>query len=89
MDGLALLPIEVIVKYAYVKCNPVLYQNHYKSSAGHDNLHKLVLVGMEGTGKSEIILRFTDNSFNDYEYIPTIGVDFRFRSILIAMEGCK
>lgn len=42
----------------------------------------MVLIGDSGVGKSCLLLRFADDSFNE-SYITTIGVDFRFRTVEI------
>ena len=39
-------------------------------------------------GKSNIMLRFTDNAFND-SYVSTIGVDFRIKNIIINDTNIK
>jgi len=39
-----------------------------------------VIVGDSGTGKSCLLLRFTDDNYSDV-YISTIGVDFKFRTL--------
>ena len=45
-----------------------------------DHIFKLLLVGDAGVGKSSILLRFTDDNFE--EHVPsTIGVDFKVKSI--------
>eukprot|EP01083_Nonionella_stella_P014292 40175_1 len=49
---------------------------------GYDYLFKIVIIGDESTGKSCLLLRFTDDMF-DTEYVATIGVDFRFKTITI------
>jgi len=47
---------------------------------------KLLLIGDSGTGKSSLLLRFTDDSFStDDEIGATIGVDFRVK--LFKSEG--
>ena len=38
------------------------------------------MVGDSAVGKSSLLLRFADNEFNE-NYMITIGVDFRFKSI--------
>ena len=45
-----------------------------------DAFLKVVIVGQSGVGKSSIMLRFTDDKFNE-TYVNTIGVDFRFRTL--------
>lgn len=46
----------------------------------YDYLFKLLLVGNSSVGKSSILLRFSDNVFND-DFQPTIGVDFKIRTL--------
>ena len=44
----------------------------------YDYLFKIVLVGNSSVGKSSLLRRFTDDSFQE-TYLATIGVDFRFK----------
>ena len=44
-----------------------------------DYLFKVVIVGDSGVGKSNILLRFTDNNFS-FSFHPTIGVDFKIKT---------
>ena len=46
----------------------------------YDYLFKILLVGDSGVGKSSILLRYTDDEYKP-EYISTIGVDFKIRSL--------
>lgn len=48
----------------------------------YDNLYKFVMVGNSAVGKSSLLLRYADDEFNE-NYMITIGVDFRFKSINI------
>ena len=48
----------------------------------YDFLYKLVIVGDTGVGKSSLLLRFADNQFYE-NYLATIGVDFRFKTMNI------
>ena len=52
----------------------------------HDYLFKLLLIGDSGTGKSCLIMRFADDSFNA-SFIATIGVDFKIKTINV--DGSK
>lgn len=54
----------------------------------YDYLFKLVIIGNSGVGKSSLLLRFADDSFND-TYLTTIGVDFRFRTLPIDGKNVK
>jgi Ras-related protein Rab-1A len=44
----------------------------------YDYLFKIVIVGNSSVGKSSILRRFADDSFQE-SYLATIGVDFRFK----------
>ncbi|GMM41293.1 hypothetical protein FOG51_02175 [Hanseniaspora uvarum] len=50
------------------------------SSSDFDYLFKLLLIGDSGVGKSCLLLRFADNSYNS-DYISTIGVDFKIKTL--------
>ena len=44
----------------------------------YDQLFKVLLLGDSGTGKSSLILRYTDNTFNS-ALVSSIGVDFKVK----------
>jgi Ras-related protein Rab-1A len=46
----------------------------------YDYLFKVLLIGNSGVGKSSLLLRFADDVFHD-NFMPTIGVDFKIRTI--------
>ena len=46
---------------------------------------KLLIIGESGVGKSSLLLRFTDDSF-DPEQAATIGVDFKVKTIKVNGE---
>lgn len=52
------------------------------------NLHKVVLIGDSGVGKSNLLSRFTRNEFN-LESKATIGVEFATRSVTIQNKVIK
>ena len=49
-------------------------------SAEYDYLFKVLLIGNSSIGKSSLLLRFSDDVFNE-NFMPTIGVDFKIRTI--------
>jgi len=54
----------------------------------YDHLFKLLIIGDSGVGKSSLLVRFADNHFSG-NYITTIGVDFKIRTIEIGGERVK
>lgn len=54
----------------------------------YDHLFKLLIIGDSGVGKSSLLLRFADNTFSG-NYITTIGVDFKIRTVSVDGERVK
>eukprot|EP01084_Bolivina_argentea_P160615 279675_1 len=54
----------------------------------YDYLFKIVIVGDSGVGKSCLLIRFADDMWTN-NYIATIGVDFRFRTIQVRDKTVK
>jgi Ras-related protein Rab-8A len=59
-----------------------------KSAPAYDYLIKLMLIGDSGVGKSSLLLRFSDDSF-DMNCTPTIGIDFKLRTIELDNKKIK
>ncbi len=55
----------------------------------YDYLFKLLVIGDSGSGKSCLLLRFADDSFFENQYISTIGVDFKIRTLEIGGKRVK
>eukprot|EP00485_Elphidium_margaritaceum_P021633 CAMPEP_0202712260 /NCGR_PEP_ID=MMETSP1385-20130828/36152_1 /ASSEMBLY_ACC=CAM_ASM_000861 /TAXON_ID=933848 /ORGANISM="Elphidium margaritaceum" /LENGTH=202 /DNA_ID=CAMNT_0049372231 /DNA_START=144 /DNA_END=752 /DNA_ORIENTATION=+ len=51
-------------------------------TTAYDHLFKFTIIGDSGVGKSCLMMRFADDTFNE-SFITTIGVDFRFRTITV------
>lgn len=49
-------------------------------NSDYDYLFKLLLIGDSGVGKSCLLLRFADDTYTQ-DYILTIGVDFKIRTV--------
>eukprot|EP00744_Colponema_vietnamica_P011456 GILI01016117.1.p1 GENE.GILI01016117.1~~GILI01016117.1.p1 ORF type:complete len:219 (+),score=42.58 GILI01016117.1:108-764(+) len=56
--------------------------------AGHDVLIKLLLLGDSGVGKSSLLMRFSEDKFTP-NFVTTIGVDFKMRTIDIDGKKVK
>ena len=54
----------------------------------YDHLFKLLLIGDSGVGKSCLLLRFADSTYND-TFIATVGVDFKIRTIQLEGKTVK
>jgi len=54
----------------------------------YDYLFKILLIGDSGVGKSWLLNRFTDNIFTE-NYISTIGVDFKIKTVEIDGKTIK
>ncbi len=57
-------------------------------SKDYDYIFKIVLIGDTCVGKSCILVRFSDDIFND-NYVTTIGVDFRFKTMVVKNKVAK
>ena len=54
----------------------------------YDYIFKVLLIGNSDVGKSSLILRYVDQIWNDV-FVPTIGVDFKVKSIEVAQKLVK
>jgi small GTP-binding protein len=58
----------------------IIRRSSTSNITSYDYLFKISLIGDSGTGKTSILLRFTDNVFKD-DTQSTIGVDFKIVSL--------
>lgn len=54
----------------------------------YDRLMKILTIGDSGVGKSSLISRFVDDTF-DPRYLSTIGIDFKVRTIQVGTKRIK
>jgi len=54
----------------------------------HDLLAKIIIIGDTGVGKTNIILSFVGENFRD-NYVATIGVDFKARTLDVEEKKIK
>ena len=55
------------------------------ATSGCEHQFKLLIIGDSGVGKSSLLVRFADNTFL-HNYVATIGVDFKIRTLNIGGE---
>jgi small GTP-binding protein len=72
-----------------MKTKPIIIRNSSMSSTtSYDYLFKISLIGDSGTGKTSILLRFTDKVFKT-DTQSTIGVDFKIVSLKLQESYIK
>jgi small GTP-binding protein len=55
----------------------------------YDRVLKLLMTGPAGAGKTSFLMRFTDNIDPDHQYIATIGIDFKIKTVGLKSERIK
>ena len=58
------------------------------SQLEYDYLFKYLIIGNSGVGKSCLLIRFTDDKYED-GYVTTIGVDFKIKTLIIEGKSVK
>ena len=48
-----------------------------------DYLYKLLFLGETSVGKTSLLIRFTDDIFDEEKGVPTLGVDVRYKYIIL------
>ena len=54
----------------------------------YDYLFKLLLIGNSSVGKSSLLFRFVENVWDD-SFVPTIGVDFKLKTLEVNGKKVK
>jgi len=62
--------------------------SHNNAGKDYDILHKIVLIGDSGVGKTSLLQRFAEQYFSE-THITTIGVDFKLRTIQVGNKRVK
>ena len=62
--------------------------NNNSSTYDYEYLFKILLIGNSNVGKSSLFLRFVDEIWKE-NFVPTIGVDFKIKSIKIDNKTIK
>jgi len=57
-----------------------------RKSGSKENKLKVILLGAAGCGKSSLVVKFCDGTFQDNGLEPTVGVHSRFESLKIDDE---
>ena len=67
------------------KNNTLFYMNdtRYTYSTDYNYLLKFILIGESQVGKTCLIKRLIDDTFSEYENIPTLGIDFNIKLITL------
>ena len=63
-------------------------ENNNSSTNDYEYLFKILLIGNSNVGKSSLFLRFVDEIWKE-NFVPTIGVDFKIKSIKIDNKTIK
>jgi small GTP-binding protein len=60
----------------------------WKTKLSYDVLVKILLIGDSGVGKSNMLLKFTDDVFSE-NYMTTIGIDFKTKNLELDKKTVK
>ena len=67
-----------------------VFVNNNKMAHSHksDYLVKLIIIGDCGVGKTNILMRYCEGTFK-HNYVSTIGVDFKIKSLQVGDTRLK
>lgn len=65
----------------------MLEENH-EIELDYDFLIPILLIGDANTGKTSLMTRYTDDTFNSAMY-PSVGVDFKYKKIVMDNKRIK
>mmetsp|Transcript_13273 Transcript_13273/g.27864 ORF Transcript_13273/g.27864 Transcript_13273/m.27864 type:complete len:349 (+) Transcript_13273:321-1367(+) len=67
---------------------PIMSTSSKGQSFPYDHLFKLLMIGDAGVGKSSMLIRFTDDAFDEHIQ-STIGVDFKVKHLELSNKRIK
>lgn len=59
-----------------------------KKDQSYDYLIKLLVIGDSGVGKTNMLLRFSENNFMT-SHLTTIGIDFKIKTIQLGKDKVR
>ncbi|KAK4766192.1 hypothetical protein SAY87_007834 [Trapa incisa] len=71
------------------KSSGSIYMNDSSGSSRYDYAFKILLIGDAGVGKSSLLLSFISDSVLHHDVSPTIGVDFKIKTMTAGGKKLK
>jgi len=81
------LIFEITIK-PYTKVIKLTKNFNMNKERDYDKLFKMITIGDSSVGKSALMIRKVDDTFNNL-FISTIGVDFRYCTVIVNDKRCK
>ncbi len=73
--------IQIIENYASSRIDAMKNENSmHPKTPFYDGIHRILLLGDSGVGRTSLLIRYSDDTFSDYRY-DGIGLDFRIKTI--------
>ena len=79
-------PIILSIIHNYFAMKEVSY--NFNNMMEGEHVFKTLIIGDSSVGKSNLLLRFSDNVFHD-TFLPTIGVDFKIKNVSVYDKSIK
>lgn len=65
-----------------------MMETNYYSETDYDYLIQILMIGDASTGKTSLLTRYSENSFNDM-VVPNVGVDWKSKKICLNDKRVK